>query len=102
MLPSVAAPSFGAYGESFPNFVLEARLWRREANLEVTKRASAFVLQTESTARDVCMALCGYRLMAPGVAGEVPQVLHYRFAPDAPDMVYHDVARFLPFKRADQ
>ena len=67
MLPAVAATSFDGKGECFPGHAIEVELWCKVTNAEGCKRSSALVLQRESTARDVCMALSTGKL--PGLDG---------------------------------
>ena len=56
-------------GESFPRYATVVDVWRKVANLEVVKRTSALVSQTESTARDVCTATGSGKLMEPDAVG---------------------------------
>ena len=67
------------------------QLRRVVTNPEVGKRASALVLQVESTARDVCMAMGSNKRMGRGAAGWMLQVLQDYFALDALDAVHQDV-----------
>ena len=46
------------------------------ANLKVSNRASALVLRTESTARDVRMAMGSERFVEPDAVGQESRVMH--------------------------
>ena len=102
MLPSVAVPSFGAKGESPPGYAMEVDLRSKVTNMEAGERASAPVLQMESTARDVRMAMGNDKLAAPETVGRVIHAPHDYFKPDATDAVYHDVVKLLDFGQTTQ
>ena len=57
MLPSIAVPCSDGKGEPFAGYAMEVEVWRKVTNIDVGKRASALVLQTEPIATDVCMAM---------------------------------------------
>ena len=79
-----------------------AELWRQVANLYACKRVPALVLQMESTARDVRMAIRNHKSPEAAGEGEWLSVLQNYFAPDAMDAVYQHVAQFLHFCKAAQ
>ena len=102
MLPAVAATSFDGKGECFPGHAIEVELWCKVTNAEGCKRSSALVLQRESTARDVCMALSTGKL--PGLDGGALALTVPRdyVASDDLDTAYQDVVRLWHFKRSSQ
>ena len=83
---------------------MEVELWRKVTNLEVSKRASALVLQMESTSGDLCLALGNGKFLEPAGAGMVQTVLEIiclRMS-CAVLSLEPDVVRFLHLKKATQ
>ena len=83
LLPAVAVPSFDGKEESFPGYAMEVEKSRETTNLDVGKRASSSILQMESTARDVRMAMGSDELMAPDAVGRFLKVLLDYLTPHA-------------------
>ena len=97
MSPSIAAPSPDGKGESSPGFAMELELQRKVTNHNAGKRASALVLQVDSTARDACMEIGRDKLMGTDAVGQALQVLLDHFASDALDAAYQGAVRFFAF-----
>ena len=99
MLPSIAAPFSDGTGNPLPGSATEEKLRRKVTNLGVGKRASALVLQMESTARDACVAMGSDKLMEPDAVGRSLRVPREYFAPNALNAVYQYAICFLHFER---
>ena len=92
--PSIAVLSFDGQDDSFPGFVMGADLRRRAAKLDVVQCAFALVLQTGSTARNVCLATGSYELVEPDASGRALEVSRDNFAPRSLDAAGQSVANF--------
>ena len=90
MLPTAAAPSLNDKGSPALNYEQQVRFWRREANLGPAKRASAFFLQMDVVARQVCKAAGSDAFMNGDDAERILNILREYPVPAAVDSVNQD------------
>ena len=91
MSPAAALPASAGWGESFPNYAQQVKLWRRVANSDVAKEAREPALQMGPITRNACIALGDGRLAGMDAAGRLSQEIRYYCAPEALNMICKDV-----------
>ena len=82
------------------NNAQEVELWRRVANSDPAKRASALFLRVDTAAREVSMAAGGDQIADQEGVMEIAKLSHGCPARDAADSVHQEVACLLRFNRA--
>ena len=95
-------PPFGGKASSFASYEEAVNLWNQNSTLEPGKRATNLLLHMTDIARTVCTTVNKDHI---GNTHGVPQILRLlrgRYAPNAIDAIYHEVAKFANFQRADQ
>ena len=78
---------------------MEVELWCQVTNLDARKPAPGPVLEMESTARDVCMAIGDRKLLERDGVGTLLSFPQNYFAPGAADAAYQDVAPLMHFRK---
>ena len=101
MLPAGRLPIFGGNGAFSQRRVQQVRLWMRMTKMEPSSRAAALVLNVNSVARQVCLSAGGDHLENTDGVSRALEILRNFFAPEAPDSIRQEVARFMQFRRTD-
>ena len=95
-------PVFDGHASPFAHYEETVTLWNRIATTDPQKRAANLLFHETDAARKVCMAAGKDGVGNIDRAARILRILGERFAPEAIDSIFQDMAKFMYFERADQ
>ena len=94
--------SFDGNASSFAKNEEKVILWNQISTVGPQERDANLLLHMTDIERNVCMSVGKDHIGNSVRPQQISRTLRGRFAPDATDAIYQDVAKFMNFKRVDQ